>query len=60
NAAKGQLAAMLADKDVKSKKVLLNDKEKQTQFEQRMEARIETLRVDRDNLLLEMESLKGQ
>lgn len=59
NAAKGQLAAMLADKDVKSKKVLLNDKEKQTQFEQRMEARIETLRVDRDNLLLEMESLKA-
>ena len=58
NAAKGQWAAMLEDKDVKSKKVLLNDKEKQAQFEEHMEKRIAKLTADRDKLLLEMESLK--
>ena len=58
NAAKGQLAAMLEDKDVKSKKALLNDKEKQSQFEERMEKRIQSLEVDRDNLLEEVSTFK--
>ncbi len=49
---------MLEDKDVKSKKALLNDNEKQSQFEERMEKRIQSLEVDRDNLLEEVSTFK--
>lgn len=58
NAAKGQLAAMLDDKDVKSKKALLNDKEKQSQFEERMEKRIQSLEIERDKLTEEVSAFK--
>jgi predicted nucleic acid-binding Zn-ribbon protein len=60
NAAKGQLAAMISDKDIQSKRRLLNSQEKQEQFIQSMEAKIETLKEQRDALDQEIDAIKGK
>ena len=60
NAAKGQLAAMISDKDIQSKRRLLNSQEKQEQFIQSMEAKIEVLKEKRDALDQEIDSIKGK
>jgi hypothetical protein len=60
NAAKGQLAAMLADKDVKSKRRLLDDKEKRAEFEQQMEEEIKSLTIERDRLQEEISAIRAE
>ena len=59
NAAKGQLAAMLSDKNIQSKQRLLQDKDKQAQFILSMQERIDALKMERDKLNEEIETVKG-
>ena len=51
---------MISDKDIQSKRRLLNSQEKQEQFIQSMEAKIEVLKEKRDALDQEIDSIKGK
>ena len=58
NAAKGQLAAMISDKDIQSKRRLLNSPEKQEQFNQSMQSKTIALKEKRDALDNEIDAIK--